>query len=126
MPGVGTLINCILIVLGGLAGLFIGKGIKERLQNILKEGTALPFCYPCLLYFLFQTVKFFGGEKPAQGNIQSVAELFNRRYGDVSVLRVKDTVYGRRSTAGERCNLVHLYIALFAYILKTFCDRILN
>ena len=35
MPGVGTLINCILIVLGGLAGLFIGKAMKEQLQNTL-------------------------------------------------------------------------------------------
>ena len=35
MPGVGTLINCVLIVLGGLAGLFIGKAMKEQLQNTL-------------------------------------------------------------------------------------------
>ena len=41
MPGLGTVINCALIVIGGLAGLLIGKGLKTRLQNMLMFAMGL-------------------------------------------------------------------------------------
>ena len=41
MPGLGTVINCALIVIGGLAGVLIGKALKERIQNILMFAMGL-------------------------------------------------------------------------------------
>ena len=41
MPGLGTVINCALIVIGGLAGVLIGKALKERVQNILMFAMGL-------------------------------------------------------------------------------------
>ena len=35
MPGLGTIINCIAILLGGLCGLLFGRFVKKQLQDSL-------------------------------------------------------------------------------------------
>ena len=45
MIGLGTIINCIAIVIGGVLGLVFGNLMKARLQEILMTATAL-----CVLF----------------------------------------------------------------------------
>ena len=46
MAGLGTIINAAGIIIGGITGLIIGKGLKERFQNILTTALGL-----CVMFF---------------------------------------------------------------------------
>lgn len=48
MSGLGTLINVIGIIAGGLAGLLFGNRMKDRVQNTLMTTTGV-----CVLFLVF-------------------------------------------------------------------------
>jgi len=41
MPGIGTIVNVVLVVLGSALGLFLKKAIPERLKTSLVQALAL-------------------------------------------------------------------------------------
>ena len=41
MPGLGTIINCALVLLGGAAGLLFGKVIRKEVQDVMTAGCGL-------------------------------------------------------------------------------------
>ena len=45
MIGLGTIINTLAVVLGGILGLFLKSGIKPRFQQILMQANGLAFIF---------------------------------------------------------------------------------
>lgn len=41
MPGIGTIVNSIAVILGGIAGLLLKRGLEERYQTTIMQATGL-------------------------------------------------------------------------------------
>lgn len=75
MPGLGTVINCSLIVLGGLAGIFIGKALKERIQNILLFAMGLSVVFIGAAGALSKILVIENGALNTQGTMMMIFSL---------------------------------------------------
>lgn len=75
MPGLGTIINCALIVIGGLAGLFIGKALKQRIQDMLLFAMGLSILFIGAAGTLSKILVIENGALSTQGTMMMIFSL---------------------------------------------------
>ena len=75
MIGLGTIINCIAIVIGGVLGLVFGNLMKERLQDILMTATALCVLFIGIAGALQEMMTVEGSSLSSGGTMMMIASL---------------------------------------------------
>lgn len=75
MAGIGTIINAAGILIGGIVGLLIGKGLKQRFQNILTTALGL-----CVMFFsaagvMAESLVIKDGRLSTQGTLMTIISL---------------------------------------------------
>jgi hypothetical protein len=86
----------------------------------LQKKSSIP---AALLQFLFQRVEILCLKKLTQGDIQSVADLFNGRYGGAVVGACENIMHGRLGHSAEHGQVVQRYIPFPAEFPDTLLDR---
>ncbi|MBQ5862654.1 MAG: DUF554 domain-containing protein [Peptococcaceae bacterium] len=75
MIGLGTIINCIAIVIGGVLGLVFGNLMKERLQDILMTATALCVLFIGIAGALQEMMTVEGSSLSSGGTMMMIASF---------------------------------------------------
>ena len=75
MIGLGTIINCIAIVIGGVLGLVFGNLMKERLQEILMTATALCVLFIGIAGALQEMMTVEGSSLSSGGTMMMIASF---------------------------------------------------
>lgn len=75
MPGLGTVINCIGVIGGGLLGLIVKKGLSERFQNILIQAVGLSVIFLGIIGTAEQMLIIRDGRLQSQGTMMVIASL---------------------------------------------------
>ena len=73
--------------------------------------------------FLFRLIEFLRVEKLAQGNVQTVANFFDRRNCGVLAFFIDNVIQGRLRNAADRAQFVHRDMVLFAECKYPFSDQ---
>lgn len=72
MPGLGTIINCAMTLLGGVIGLLFGKALKERYQHILTCACGLATMFIGIAGTMQKMLTVSGGTLESGGAMMTV------------------------------------------------------
>lgn len=75
MIGLGTIINTLAIVVGGMIGLFIGKNLPERFQNTLISGVGVCVLFLGIAGTLEQMIQITNGAVSMNGSMMLIISI---------------------------------------------------
>jgi len=75
MIGTGTLVNSAAVIVGGIAGLILKRGIKQRFQDIVTQATGLAVIFIGIAGGMSQMLKLVDGKFETQGSMMLIVSL---------------------------------------------------
>lgn len=95
MIGLGTIINVAGVLIGGIIGLTIGKGLKERFQHILMAALGLSVIFMSTSGVIKEMLVIKGGNITTQGTFMMIAAMvLGAFFGEIINLEDKTEKFG--------------------------------
>lgn len=75
MPGLGTIINCAAVLLGGLLGLVLGRFLKDKVRDMLITASGVAVLFIGIPGALKEMLAVEGGKIATQGTMMMIVSL---------------------------------------------------
>ena len=106
MPGLGTLINAVAVIVGGILGLAFRKGLPRRFQNTLMQALGLATLFIGISGALEKMLILQNGEVSVQGTMLAVISLaLGALAGEILDLEARFEQFGqwlKRKSGGDK------------------------